>query len=241
MWGWILVWFLARIDSPIVCRIVRRLNRFVVLVSVDGKLVKAYLSNTGRLRDYLIEGRLAYASIASPNRMTTYNLFAIDEDGLAALIDTRLQTKSFEEALNRGLIPWLDGFRIFKRNVRLRSSLIDYLLKLDDKMMYLEVKSAVIRIDRSIASYPDCPSIRGRRHVEDLISASSMGLNCVILFLASLPYVDRFKPNSSVDPKLADLLKLAVRAGVLVKAVSMYYDPSDSSIYLDNPELRVEL
>jgi len=236
-----LVWLLARIDPPIVCRIVRRLNRFVVLVSVDGKLVKAYLNNTGRLRDYLIEGRLAYASTAPPNRRTTYNLFAIDEDGLAALIDTRLQTVFFEEALNRGLIPWLSGFRIVKRNVRLYSSLIDYLLKLEEKDVYMEVKSAVMRIDRSVASYPDCPSIRGRKHVEDLISASSRGLNCVILFLASLPYVDTFKPNSSVDPKLTDLLKLAIRAGVLVKAVSMYYDPSDSSIYLDNPELRVEL
>ncbi|MEM2740150.1 MAG: DNA/RNA nuclease SfsA [Candidatus Bathyarchaeia archaeon] len=233
--------FLARIDSPVACRIVRRLNRFVVLVSVDGRLAKAYLNNTGRLKEYIVEDRLAYSLIAPSNRKTRYRLFAVEESGLAALIDTYLQMRFFEEALSRNLIPWLRGFRIVKRNIQLHSSLIDYLLKLGDRTIYLEIKSAVMRIDKSFASYPDCPSTRGRRHIEDLILASSKGLDCAILFIAALPYVDAFKPNGDIDPKLATLLKLAVKAGVHVKAISMYYGPSDSSVYLDNPELKVEV
>ncbi|MCS7113479.1 MAG: DNA/RNA nuclease SfsA [Nitrososphaerota archaeon] len=232
---------LARIDSPVICRIVRRLNRFVVLISVDGMLAKAYLNNTGRLNKYIVEDRLAYSLTATSNRKTMYRLFAVEDDSLAALIDTYLQMKFFEEAMSKNLIPWLKGFRIAKRNVQLHSSFIDYLLRSRDRIIYLEVKSAVMRIGRSFASYPDCPSARGRRHVEDLIIASSKGLDCMILFIAALPYINAFKPNEDADPKLANLLKLAVKVGVGVKAISLYYNPSDSSVYLDNPELKVEV
>lgn len=232
---------LARIDSPIVCYIARRLNRFVVLVSIHGGLAEAYLNNTGRLREYIVEGKLAYSLKAPSGWKTNYRLFAIEESGLAALIDTSLQMRFFEEALSRDLIPWLKGFRIVKRNIHLYSSTIDYLLKSGDRTIYLEVKSAVMRIDRSIASYPDCPSARGRRQIGDLLLASSKGLDCMILFIAALPYIDTFKPNSYIDPELADLLKLAVKSGVRIEAISMYYDPYDSSVYLDNPKLRVEV
>jgi len=237
----LLTYLLTEIPSPINCRIIRRVNRFTVLVSLNGNLSYAYLNNTGRLEAYIVEGRLAYLLKNPIKRSTNYRLFAVEDGNLAALIDTYLQMKLFEKALTMGLIKQFKDFKIVGRNVPLRSSLIDYLLEHDGKMTYLEVKSAIMRIDRSIASYPDCPSVRGRRHIEDLISASSKGLDCVILFIAALPYVDTFKPNGIADPKLVDLLKLAIKSGVRIKAISMHYDPSNSSVYLDSPELNIEI
>lgn len=236
-----LTYILTEIPSPITCRIIRRVNRFTVLVSLNGNLSYAYLNNTGRLEAFIVEGRLAYLFENPIKRGSNYRLFAVEDGNLAALVDTNLQMKLFEKALIMGLIKQFKDFKIVRRNVPLRSSLIDYLLEYSGKMSYLEVKSAVMRIDGSTASYPDCPSIRGRRHIEDLMSASSEGLDCTILFIAALPYINRFKPNGIVDPKLVDLLRLAIKSGVSIKAISMYYDPSDSSVYLDNPELNVEV
>lgn len=236
-----LTYILTEISSPISCHIIRRVNRFTVLVSINGNLSYAYLNNTGRLQTFMVEGRLAYLLENSIKQSSSYKLFAVEDDNLAALVDTHLQMELFEKALIMGLIKQFKDFKIAGRNVPLRSSLIDYLLEHSGKMSYLEVKSAVMRIDRSTASYPDCPSVRGRRHIKDLISASSEGLDCAMLFIAALPYVDRFKPNGIADPKLVDLLRLAMKSGVRIKAISMHYDPSSSSIYLDNPELNVEV
>ena len=101
-------------------------------------------------------------------KKTEYRLFSIEVDGYGALIDTWIQERAFERSLDLKLIPWLKDYRIIKRNVRLNRSIIDYLLRRGDEETYLELKSAVQRIDGH-ASYPDAPSIRARRQLRDLI------------------------------------------------------------------------
>ncbi|MGB3863366.1 MAG: hypothetical protein WA915_14895 [Candidatus Aminicenantaceae bacterium] len=44
------------------CRIVERLNRFVVLVEIAGKQHSMHINNTGRLEEYLIRGRRAFCT-----------------------------------------------------------------------------------------------------------------------------------------------------------------------------------
>lgn len=63
--------------------------------------------------------------------------------------------KAFEEAVKKKVIPWLVNCKIIKRNTRLGSSLIDYLFKCTKELLYLEVKSAVLRGDEIYAMYPD--------------------------------------------------------------------------------------
>jgi hypothetical protein len=42
------------------CRILRRINRFVVEVQVRGRAYRAHITNTGRLEQFLISGKIAY-------------------------------------------------------------------------------------------------------------------------------------------------------------------------------------
>jgi len=62
-----------------------------------------------------------------------------------------------------------------------------------------------------------------------------------IAFIAALPEVEAFRSYSEVDEPIAELLREARRVGVLVKALSVHYDPPMSSVVLDDPDLRVEL
>ncbi len=227
-------------ESPLECTIIRRLNRFVVEVTVDGSLQWAWINNTGRLEEFLLKGKTGFCIRNKHPLKTTLRLFAIREHSLGAIIDTQLQMKAFEKALAIGIIPWLDGCVLVKRNVRLGDSIIDYLLTCGKRQVHLEVKSAVLRQGHD-ALYPDCPSARGRKHIKELTGLRAAGEAAAILFIAALPGVTAFKPNRAGDPDLGDLLREAWRAGVNVRAIALLYDPSDSLVYLYDPDLPIKI
>ena len=229
---------ILHIENAVECRIVERLNRFVVKVELDGSYHRACTNNTGRLHQFLINGKTGFCTRNEKPGKTEYRLFGIRDNGLGAIIDTRLQMQAFERAVEMELIPWLKDSEIQKRNARLGDSLIDYLLESNGKETYLEVKSAVLREDH-FAMYPDCPTERGRRHIRELTDYVRKGGEAIILFIAALPDVTAFKPDQSADPELSRLLKEAQKAGVNLKSIGMVYQPEDSFIYLSNLDLRV--
>ncbi|MEM3604760.1 MAG: DNA/RNA nuclease SfsA [Candidatus Bathyarchaeia archaeon] len=232
---------LEDVDDVVKCEIVDRINRFLVKVVIDGFSTIAYMNNTGRLSEFLVTGKKAYC-LKTYGGKTGHRLFAVDvEDGMAAIIDTKIQMRLFEKAVNEGLIYWLGKCRIVKRNCRLGRSLIDYLVELDGRLAYLEVKSAVLRNDRGYAMYPDCLTLRGRKHIMEIIKHTEGGGLGIILFIAALPYVSAFKPNPMGDAEIPKLLLKAYDVGCILKAISMHYDGYSSSFYLDNSDIPVVL
>ena len=134
---------LLPINGFVTCTVERRLNRFVVEVVKDGVSTRAHINNTGRLLELLEPGRPA-ACLPRQRGKTSLRLFALQEGTGWALIDTRFQMDAFERAVARGLLPWLNGFRIVARNPRLGASLLDYRLENSQgRQLLLEVKSAV--------------------------------------------------------------------------------------------------
>ncbi len=231
---------LLHIDNPIECRIIGRLNRFVIEVEVDGVRYRAHTNNTGRLHGFLEQGRQAFCTSHRGTGKTDYSLFAVRDGELSAIIDTQLQMRAFEAAVKKESIPWLRGFSIMRRNARLQDSLIDYLLAYDDREFYLEVKSAVMR-DNHYAMYPDCPTARGRKHIAALTAYVRKGGESALLFIAALPEITAFKPNKEADRELFQLLTMAHKSGVMLKAINLVYRSQDSYVYLSSPDLPVSL
>ena len=231
---------IVRLENPLECTIIERINRFVVKITVDGKPYKAYINNTGRLLEYLIRGKKGFCTRTKGKGKTDFRLFSIEESGLGAIIDTQLQMRAFEKTSEMKLIPWLKGCRILKRNAKLGRSLIDYLLECGGEKVYLEVKSAVLKMGE-YAMYPDCPSSRGRKHIKDLTDYAKKGGSGIILFIAALPGVKAFKPNRSADPELYGSLLEAYKSGVDIRSIGLYYNPEDSFIHLSSPNLEVSL
>ena len=152
----------------------KRLNRFVVSVTKETGLHRAHINNTGRLEQFLVPGATGYCLEPRRPGATDFRLIAVAERGAAALIDTQLQMRAFESGVERGAFPWLKGFLRFRRNPPLGRSLIDYRLEGDAGILYLEAKSAVLR-DGSTALYPDCPTLRGQKHVRELKDRAALG------------------------------------------------------------------
>ncbi len=229
-----------KLEKIIPCSIVRRINRFVVEVEVGGKILSASTNNTGKLEGLMAYKRRAYC-LRRVSSKTMYRLIAVEDEGGSAIIDTHLQMKAFENAFNKSLISWLNDYELLKRNPKVGKSTLDYLfLDKHNKNLYVEIKSAVLRRGDA-ASYPDCPSERGRRHVKELIKLVKNGERSAIVFIAGLPKVSHFTPASDIDPEISRLLKIAHLSGVEIKAISMYFDPEKESIVLTNPDLPVVL
>lgn len=229
---------LLEIRPSIACKILRRVNRFVVEVEVEGEVHRAYLCNTGRLAEYLVNGRVGFCTTNLRPAKLSRRLFSIIDEGLGAVIDTQIQLKAFEKAID--FVPRLKGCEILRRNIRVGGSILDYLLKCPGGEMILEVKSAAMKID-GYASYPDCPSIRARKQLRDLIEAARRGHRCAMLFIATSSGVRAFKPNCPADNEICALLREASNCGIEIMAITIAYDPSTSFIHLTNPNLKTEL
>ncbi len=230
---------LLKLNNPLEVEIVERLNRFVVLVKRGKTLLRAHNTNTGRLREFLVKGKRAFC-LPKKGGKTDCRLFAVEDEFGFAIIDTSLQMRAFEEAFRKGFLNWLHpkDWKLLKRNAPLGgNSLIDYLFEDErGKPLYLEVKSAAMRSPEGFGMYPDCPTERGRKHLRELIEISDKS---GVLFICALPKVRGFKPYCEGDEEICKLLKEAKNRGVLLKAISLHFDPSKGAVVLENPDLDV--
>lgn len=229
---------ILKISSVIPCKTIKRVSRFVIKVKVKNKIILASLNNTGRLEEFLAKNKIGYLLPLKNTKKTKYRLSFVEEDkNSAVIIDTNLQMKCFEIVLEKKLISWLKGAKILKRNYRLVDSLIDYLIRFKNKKYYLEIKSAVMK-ENNFAMYPDCPSLRGQKHIKELINHPK---NSIILFIAGMKNIKAFKPNKNADEKIYELLKIAKNKGVKIKAIQFYLDLKTKNIILKDDDLEVSL
>lgn len=225
---------------PIIeCTFIKRLNRFVGLVEVNGKIKKALITNTGRLEEFMIEGRKAFCVPKQGGKTDFILIGFLEANGRGAIIDTRTQAKAFERAVELGLVSWLRGCRIKRKEVKIGNSRLDYLLDCNGEEVWVEMKSAVLR-EGEYAMYPDCPSIRGQKHIKELINLKDSGKRTMIIFIGALPGVKKFKPYEKGDPKIAKLLKEAKERGVEIKGISISLLPN-GEIILENNNLEIEV
>jgi sugar fermentation stimulation protein len=217
------------------CKILERINRFVVKVIINDKEELAYLTNTGRLKDIIFkdaeglclkkEGKLKFVLISTKVNDKEYTL-----------IDTKYQMVCFEEAVKNNYLSWLKNVKLVKRNIKVNNSLIDYLFKNGDEI-YIEVKSAVL-FDGYFSMYPDCPSIRGRRHIEELMKLRREGKRAMVVFIAGHPYAKAFKPYYKGDRVLSEKIKEAYYNNVEIHAIRIHLE-NDGYVYLTEDNLPI--
>jgi len=228
--------------NAVPCIFRKRLNRFVALVEVDGEEKRALVTNTGRLEEFMVPGRKAFCTPKTGGK-TDFVLVAFEDlGGKGAVIDTRTQAKAFERAMELGLVPWLRGCRIKRKEITVGKSRLDYLFECPEGEVYAEMKSAVLRGGEKgeYAMYPDCPSVRGQKHIRELIELSKAGKKAMIFFIGAMPGVERFRPYGRGDPEIARLLREADKVGVEIHALGISLLP-DGRVVLERPSLEIEL
>ncbi len=218
------------------CTILRRVNRFVVECLEGGQTIELHLRNTGRLSGLLVSGSKALYKPKCRGRTCGY-LMAVDVEEGYAMVDTATQASFFEIALEKGVFRWLEGFKIKGRNVRFASSRFDYLLEKQALNLLLELKSATY-VGGSVATFPDAPTKRGRRHVTELTQLAERGFRTALYFLATHPCAESFRVFREVDEGLYQAVLKAIKSGVDVRALKIAID-KDLAIYAGSDPLPI--
>ncbi len=190
----------------------KRLNRFVIECLKDGKKLRAYLPNPGRLWELLLPGRLIYLK-ENPYGLP-YTVWAAERKGSIICLNTHYTNAVAESILSKKFIAELKDYIVKAREFRIGNHRIDFLLYNNSRTLPLEVKSCTL-FNNSIAMFPDAITERGRRHLETL--ASNKG---GILFVVHHPDVLYFLPDFHTDPLFSETLS-ALRNRLLIKAISI--------------------
>lgn len=195
---------------------ISRPNRFVANVDVDGQVESVHVKNTGRCQELLIEGAAVILEAASnKERKTKYDLVAVYREGYGWInIDS--------QAPNQVVKEWLqDNNEIFKNITYLkpefsfRSSRIDFYLEQEEEKILMEVKGCTL-IKQGCVFFPDAPTDRGVKHLEELTEAAGDGYKCFIAFVIQVTGIEYVFPNREIQPEFAVALRNAVKAGVQI-------------------------
>lgn len=203
----------------------RRINRFLVECDLEGRLVRAFLPNPGRLQELLFPGRSLYIveEDGREGRTTIFTVVGVLRDGYPIMLHTHRTNLVVQRLLEEGLIPGLDDAAIVRPEARVGHSRFDFLLHDGEGEKYLEVKSCTL-VGRDVAMFPDAVTARGARHLEELARLSAQGTRTAVIFVVHWPHASVFMPDYHTDLHFARTL-LAVRKSVEIIPLSVRWLP----------------
>lgn len=205
----------------------RRPNRFIAHIEIDGKEEICHVKNTGRCQELLTPGAKVYCEkAASPLRKTRYDLIAVEKGSRLINMDSQAPNKAAGEWLAAG---GLGEIRNLRPETPFGDSRIDFSFQKDGKPCLLEVKGVTLEED-GICSFPDAPTLRGAKHLKELSQAVSAGYRAYVLFVIQMEDAACLRPNWERDPAFSQALVDAASAGVEILAYDCQVTPSTMEI-----------
>ena len=197
-------------------RFLRRPNRFIAHVELDGQEVVCHVKNTGRCRELLVPGAAVWLCKSdNPARKTAYDLVAVQKGDLLINMDSAAPNAVFGEFARAGkFLPDTEGV---KSEVRYGASRFDFCITAGGQTHYVEVKGVTLE-EAGVVRFPDAPTERGVRHLRELMDAKAAGYGAHAVFVIQMERAGYFTPNERTHPAFAVALKEAAEAGVQVHA-----------------------
>jgi sugar fermentation stimulation protein A len=201
-----------------------RPNRFLMEAKfANGETIIAHVADPGRLEELLYTGNRVLVIPAPPgsNRKTKWSLTAAEDPTGWILVNTGYHRR-IAEALLWGPHSPFEKTQELQAEVSAPSgnSRFDFLL---NNKTWVEIKGCTLKSGRE-ALFPDAPTARGVKHVQELTEMALAGIDTAVVFLVFVRDTDHFRTNRQTDPKFADALCRAVDAGVQLHAVQIEFD-----------------
>ena len=195
---------------------IKRPNRFIAHVEIDGQEQIIHVKNTGRCRELLPEGAEVYCQhFDSPTRKTAYDLITVRKGNLLINMDSQVPNAAAKEWLSAGGLGEIQDLRAETVH---GDSRFDFSFTKDGKPCFLEVKGVTLETD-GVCAFPDAPTERGTKHLHGLTRAIGEGYGAYILFVIQMSPVQYLHPNDNTDPAFGKALREAAAAGVQILAM----------------------
>ena len=198
-------------------RFLRRPNRFIAHIQIDGQEQICHVKNTGRCRELLPEGASVWCQkFDDPKRKTQFDLITVQKGHRLINMDSQAPNKAAMEWLQNGGLGEIQHLR---PESKWGDSRFDFYFEKDGKPCYLEVKGVTLEND-GVCAFPDAPTERGAKHLRELTRLAQAGFGAYVLFVIQMSDVKYLHPNDATDPVFGQALRDAHAAGVRVLAVS---------------------
>ncbi|MFR5601868.1 MAG: DNA/RNA nuclease SfsA [Lachnospiraceae bacterium] len=202
---------------------IKRPNRFLAHVEVEGQIQICHVKNTGRCRELLIPGVGVFVQYhpeaVLKGRKTEYSLISVYKETALGMVlvnmDSQAPNQLAEEWLRSGRFPFPGEITGIRREVKYGDSRFDLAFQIDGRQAFMEVKGVTLEND-GIAMFPDAPTIRGVKHLRELAKAAEAGYEAFVLFVVQMKGITGFLPNEKTHPEFADALIAARESGVHV-------------------------
>lgn len=191
-----------------------RPNRFIANVEIDGKAEVCHVKNTGRCKELLVEGCTVWLEHSdSESRKTAFDLVAVEKGDRLINMDSQAPNKAVGEWL-REKMPFGEGFSVYPEK-KYGNSRFDFYLESQDRKIFMEVKGCTLEKD-GVVLFPDAPTLRGVKHIEELSHCLDEGYESYIMILVQMNDVKYFTPNYDTHPEFGEALEKASRKGVKI-------------------------
>lgn len=208
-----------------------RPNRFVANAKINGVETAVHVKNTGRCRELLLPDSTVYLEDFSENprnRKLMYDLIAVEKGDLLINMDSQAPNKVVREALENGVIqlPEMGKLTLIRPETVFGDSRFDFYIEDENgKKGFIEVKGVTLE-NEGIAAFPDAPTERGVKHINELIAAKNSGYSAYILFVVQMLGMKYLIPNDDTHKAFGDALRLAHSCGVNVLAYECAVEPN---------------
>ena len=200
-----------------------RPNRFIAHVEIAGCEEIVHVKNTGRCKELLLPGATVYVQhFPEGKRKTKYDLIAVEKQNLLINMDSQAPNKVVQEWLMEqepfGKITYL------KPECKHGDSRFDFYLETEAKKMFIEVKGVTLE-EKGVVMFPDAPTERGVKHVQELCHCLEQGYEAAIVFVVQMSGMRYFTPNRRTHAAFATALEQAAASGVQLMALTCAVTP----------------
>ena len=210
-------------------KFIRRPNRFIAHIEIDGNEEICHVKNTGRCRELLTPNATVWCQkFDNPNRKTKFDLICVQKGDLLINMDPQAPNIAAKEWLLSG---GLGEITDLKAEYPHGDSRFDFSFIKDGKRYFLEVKGVTLEHD-GVCAFPDAPTTRGVKHLQGLTAAVKDGFGAYVLFVVQMADMKYLHPNDETDPAFAAALRNAAENGVTVLAMDCAVTEDSMSIRL---------
>ena len=197
---------------------IKRYKRFFVDIKIGKSIITAHCPNTGSMMGLLKKGNKVWLSETNnPKRKLKYSLQIIEDQKSKIGINTHLTNKIVLDALNKGTIKDFKNLDSIKKEVKFgQNTRFDFLLSKKNKKTFVEVKNVTLSRKNQIAEFPDAITIRGLKHIKELLNAKKKGFDAYLLFVIQRNDCNKFEIAKDIDPEYCELLIKAVKKNLKI-------------------------
>ena len=165
----------------------------------------------------------------SEKRKTDYTLVLVKHGSIWVSVFPAFANSLVSNALIEETLPFLNGYSSFKSEVKAGNSRFDFHLNFSKKEAYVEVKSVSL-VEDGIGKFPDAPTKRGIKHVQELIEFSGKGYRAAVLFISQRQDTQSITCNDTIDPVFGKWLRKAKNKGVELYGMNCKVTPTTISL-----------